>query len=552
MNILHINDLHIQEPRGKQEALRNAFYPEYFETLLVRVSQEHDSIDHIFITGDIVHHAKETNYPHAEAIINYLSKKLLVPSENIYIANGNHDIDRKTGSMDAFNSFTAKFAGGKNLIASTERYCFYKKNEDGILCLNSIGPNYATGTPSPLSIEEKDHIVELVRTNNIDNIFVLSHHPPESYSVQNQAPFDEDKPDWSEKHIWPDGGNLHRRLASKSTVKGVAFWFAGDIHRPEHCIVNKNRLLIVTGSVNALEDNSDSDIPPQVRVISSEDIKHSCLYEYSFVGHRRKGLEGRWDCKKIDAHFFDNLPQNNNDIPDKSDSSTDKQLTTTTLNGSHESEAKLTLIDSELDKDIHKEVVEKKLYEFGRFETNQSITSLSWISIHKLVESHAIFIKIINAFKEKVTSVIPASISSKHCLLVGVDTWGSILASRLGAATNIRSCCVAVKSHSDSYDSVERVNDELKKIVKGKKIVFVISDVISTGTSISTIRQDLGCSECENWYNLTIFCDPSQDRNNCYLGYKETLYVCGSIKMPIIVSSKLPELEILSANISFI
>jgi hypothetical protein len=44
-----------------------------------------------------------------------------------------------------------------------------------------------------------------------------------------------------------------------------------------------------------------------------------------------------------------------------------KLLTTPPLKDHHESEAKLTLIDSELDKEIHKEVVENKSYEFGRF-----------------------------------------------------------------------------------------------------------------------------------------------------------------------------------------
>ena len=136
--------------------------------------------------------------------------------------------------------------------------------------------------------------------------------------------------------------------------------------------------------------------------------------------------------------------------------------------------------------------------------------------------------------------------------MVGVDSWGSILASRLGAATNIRSCCIAVRSAGDSYDGVERINSDLRLIVKKKKISFVISDVISTGKSISTVRRELGCSECANWYNLTIFCDPSQERGDSFDGYKKTFYLCGSVKMPIIERSKLPGNDILKANISFI
>ncbi len=546
MNILHLNDLHINHPENEEEALRTAFYPEYFESLFYNLNRNQIKINYIFITGDIVHKGYKDFYAHACSIITYVAKLLSVESNNIYLVNGNHDISKDSGNMVPFEELSLDFGNYDHLIAEGDRYKFFKDNDYGIICLDSIGPNYTTGNPSPFSKKEKDSIVEVARNRNLKDLFVLSHHPPESFEVQSQAPFDEGSPDWSGKHIWHDGGNLYRRLASRTTIKGNIFWFAGDIHRPEHCIINKHQILIITGSVNAFEKKGSS-IQPQVRVISPGSPQCSELYEYKFSGHNRLGLEGNWECKEVKAHVFDtntttktkicHISVDNKELDDHESACTESQL---------------IVINKKLERRIHEQVREKQLYEFGRFETNKDITSLSWVSIHNLLESYSVFSSIINAFRYKLISLLPSGIEKKDCLLVGVDTWGSILASRLGAATNIRSCCVAVRSKQNSYDNVERINDELKSIVRGKKIAFVISDVIATGNSIVTIRNELGCSECPNWYNFTIFCDPTQRRDICFRGYKETYYICGTVKMPIINSSNLPGVDILKPDISFV
>lgn len=548
MNILHLNDFHLKDQREEKNALRQAFYPEYFESLISKIKDVGKTIDCIFITGDVVHQTAEKLYPHAHSIILYLSENLSVKKEKIYVINGNHDVSRDSGDMSSFETFLEPFENEKQLIKRGERYKFFKEGDNCVLCLDSIGDSYADGKPSCLPSGTKDEIVELVRDQKrVKNIFVLSHHPPESYDVQNQAPFDEESPDWAGKHIWSDGGFLHRRLSSRATINGDVYWFAGDIHRPEHTIINDFSILFITGSVNANEDD-DSSILPQARVISTEDKHHSDLYEYNFTGHNKKGLEGCWELKKISAHSFNTTPQS---LPKKENGFDRKQLEAS-VEVTESEVLKTCLIDSTLEKELHDHVIEKQLYEFGRFDTNEQTTSLSWVSTHGLLKSYSIFSSIINAFRKKILSEIPNGFSKGDCLLVGVDSWGSILASRLGAATNIRSCCIAVRSAGDSYDGVERINSDLRLIVKKKKISFVISDVISTGKSISTVRRELGCSECANWYNLTIFCDPSQERGDSFDGYKKTFYLCGSVKMPIIERSKLPGNDILKANISFI
>lgn len=551
MNILHLNDLHLKNPGSGKEALRSAFYLEYLSSLFAQIKSLDLPVDCLIITGDFVDQAQVSNYDHAKIIIQHIIDVLAVPKGKIFFANGNHDIPRDTGDRKPFKLFQNLFYDIKSLIVEKGRYSIYEiDNKIGVLCLDSIGDEYVTGRPSPLSNDEMDEIVTAVRDQNFDNILIVSHHPPASYSVQNQAPFDESNTKWSQNHIWHDGGALHKRIASDVTIAQKAFWFAGDIHRPEFCIIDQNRVLIITGNLN-IEPNTESHIKPQARIVCINDIENSHLFQFELEGHVGKGLEGNWVSKPSIIHRFDtksskDLQKTSKYILEASDVSEDQK------SSKDETALNLHLIDPGLQETLYKRVLEKHLYEFGRFDTNSSITSLSWVSIHRLMDSHSIFSKIIKSFKKVILHTLPSGFDFSKCLLVGIDPWGSILASRVGAAINMRSCCVAVRSHAESYDSVERINEDLQRIVKKKEVVFVVSDVISTGRSVLTVRKELSCSECANWYILSIFCDPSQERDNCFQGYKEIFYCCGSVKMPIIHSSKLPNHEILQAKISFV
>lgn len=543
MNILHITDLHINNPKDHEEALREAFYPEYLDKLIQKINND-QSIDFIFVTGDIVNHAKVDNYSHAFEVLKYFSIKLNVPIENVYVINGNHDVDRKTGSLNEFNAFAAQFNTNKNKLTSGTRYELYKATKDNaILCLNSIGSSFANGHSSPLNNAIKDEIVCAVRKNKICNLFVLSHHPAESYETQNQAPFDESDNMWSEKHIWPDGGSLYKRLSSKSTISGLGFWFAGDVHRNEYALIDGSRVLSVVSCLNATSKSTSKRLP-EVRVISENNYKKSTLYCYSFSGHNGTGLEGEWESKESPAYPIGN----DNQASEKQDKNTVtiEPIQTTILS------SKISLICEEFEKQIHDEIANRRLYEFGRFDTSTKLISLSWVSTQGLLQDYPLFSKVINSFKKQIEGLIPKEVNKKECILIGIDLWGAILSSRLGTATNIPNCCVAIRSQRDSYDEAERINKTLKNIVQGKKIIFVISDVIATGRSISTTYDTLKGTNHSSWYNLAILCDPSQNRGSCFENYTGNYYLCGSVKMPIIENDKLPSLDLLSANISFI
>lgn len=557
MKILHITDLHISNPHSTgSEALRNAFYPEYLSGLMDKIKQE--NVDKIFITGDVVDRSRIDNYPHAKAVIEHIADKLDIDSKDIFIVNGNHDVPKDTGDLTEFDSFSAHFDSNKTNIKSGERYKLYLINQkDAVLCIDSIGENYSSGLPGELTQSIVDEIVLKVREEKIDNVFILSHHPAESYSVQSHAPFDENS-DWSKGHIWPHGGNLFRRLSNKATINGKAFWFSGDIHRQEHTIIGINRVLVVTGSCNAFEEMT-SKIFPQVRVISVSMFEKSQMFEYRFTGHNGKALEGEWELKTSDATRI-NSPHRKDyekeDVITNENNAEQQGKDTISLKGEVKSPPqtkKNTLLglNNKLEKEIYSEIIDNKLYKFGRFDTCESTTALSWISIAPLLDSRAIYKKVINSFKSKIEDINQLIPDKNECLIIGIDHWGAILAARLGAACNIRSCCLAVRGQAGSYDDHEVINDRLSAIVKEKKCIFVVSDVISTGNSLSSTIKTLK-TYSSNWYGLSIICDPEQDREGRLDDYNNVFYICGTLKMPTIKTELMPDKGILGTDISFL
>ncbi|MGI2046668.1 phosphoribosyltransferase [Shewanella oncorhynchi] len=365
--------------------------------------------------------------------------------------------------------------------------------------------------------------------------------------MQAQAPFDEGE-NWSRDHIWSHGGNLFRRIANKTTIKGSAFWFSGDVHRQEHTNIDDNRILIVTGSCNALE-NFTSAIMPQVRVISTIEKQSSRIYEYQFIGHNRKGLEGNWVQKENSAVNVGST-KSIEGMKQFSSSQTSPEISTSTSTITITNISTLQKCDEGLESEIHSEIINKKIYKFGRFDTCRDVTSLSWISITPLLDCRSIYKKIINQFKDKIENIAKRTNNKSDCLLIGIDHWGAILSARLGAATNIRSCSVAIRGKSGSYDEHEIINSKLSNIVKGKKFIFVISDVISTGNSMSSAINKLK-GDNDSWYGFTVICDPQQNRGDNLIKYKDIFYICGSLRMPIINANLLPDKQILNTEISF-
>lgn len=553
MNILHITDLHISEPITSEkttqiEGLRDSFYEEYLEGLISNIDE---NIDYMVVTGDLVDRSNFDNYKYVCKIINHLGTKLSISDENIFIINGNHDVPRDTGCLDKFNEFLSKFDKNKKVLCKGERYKLYScaKSKTGFLCLDSIGGNYAKGTPSNLTQYQEDDIVSSVKENQFDELIVLSHHPAASYDLQNQAPFDEDDDEWSKNHIWSCGGNLFKRLSSATNVKKSVYWFSGDVHRPEFTIIEQRMYLIVGSSCNSVS-GVPQGIPPTVTVLSigESDRKQLVSYAKNTEGHYNRSLAGEWSQKAVDPKYFGAKDTSVSIARGEKQHSEEEPVHHEEVKEPAKANEGFTLVDKTIEKQLLDNVIERDLYHFGRFENRSDLVSLGWVSISNILNDSSLYLKVINSFKKQIESIIGSAnnINKKSCIILGLDHWGSILSSRLGAALNIGSCCVATDGDNREYDTREILNDELKDIFSKKNIVFCISDVISTGHTIKAISNSNLYNEDSNWYNLCILFDPVQNRpEHTFDRFSHTYYLCGGIKLPIIDKVYLPDTPLL-------
>ncbi|MCU8437367.1 metallophosphoesterase [Vibrio vulnificus] len=535
MNILHITDLHIDSPDGTSEALRVAFFKEYLYPLIEKLS-EHD-IDAIFVTGDIVNKSKFENYQHAKIVLTYLADSLNLPLSSVFICNGNHDVLQSNGDISEFENFVNFFDADKQLAFEGDYYKGFHVNDDIVIVLNSINSNYKTGCPNNSNADTlSDLVINKVSDLQPNNVYTLSHHPTETGGQQALSTLDEGE-DWGKKHIWSGGDLLFRRLSKKPNIRGLAFWFSGDVHIPEHVVIDSQRVILTAASCNLVGGNThNSSVRASVRYFSSNDINKSILFEFKLDTHSGIGLDGEWQKIEIEAITRGNPTKEAKTKLERSFSENNKiQL------NNHSKLSKISIIDKTLDREINDHVHRNGLYQFGRFLKRRSLTSLSWISITQLFQEQSIYGKVIKEFRDVIKKEFDNSnFERKQCLIIGIDNWGAILSSRLGAATNLRSCGIGVKGGNESYDDVEIINENLKKIVSNKKIVFLVSDVVATGNTLNSLYQELDLVNVEYVYNLSIFLD--QTRGTDFLpSFAHNYVLCGSIKTPVIDSDKLPD-----------
>lgn len=555
MKILHITDLHINDPLGSNEALRENFFDEYLHEPLELIKDK--GIDYLFITGDIVNTYKTNNYAHAHKIVKFIAEQLSINNDNIYIVNGNHDISRENGDLFDFIDFSNSY-GNRNFIENSKEggYSLHKiDNKTLILCLDSICEEYATGKPRKITSLLADEITKLIKNNAAENIIILSHHPAASYKSQNEGMFDEDN-SWSEHHLWSDGGQLLARLGKPIMKKNKIYWFAGDTHRSEITVIDNIKNLITTASLNCIDTTektcnctekkcncnsklNHSYINPQMRIVDILSDK-SFILEYKPSGHNNRGLIGGWELLEARKTNINNESSYNKLAKNNSNKDIKKEIG---IENKENKENKLTrcnddlsvpyeVMSLELEKKIFDFVIREKLYTNNYYRHNNDITSLGWISTSRLFDNQPMYKNIIMEFKTIIENKIILNEDKSNFILLGIDNWGSIISSRLGAATNIRNCCLAISNTNESYDSDEMINDALISIIRNKKHIIVICDVINSGNSLLKVTNEL--KKDNNWTCLTVFYDKTQKRKDSLSKYEKIYFACGKLKLPLI------------------
>jgi len=550
MKILHITDLHIDKfESGSCELLRRANYKYYLHELIKICKDE--KVNSLFVTGDLINLGKDENAKNVKEILNYIMDKLNISKSNIFIINGNHDLNRKSGSFKAIDSIREGLEE-HTIIKESDRYKIIKVNDETcVIIFDSIGSNFNTGKPLALESTTIDEIVELVDIERFENILIGSHHPPESFTTQNQAMLDEGN-EWSE-HIWPSGGALRRRLGHESSHAKKILWFSGDTHRAEHALVDSKSVLLTTGSLNYRAPSTKveklaSALPPQARIIGVADFESSIILQYSLLGHNQVHGEGEWKPTNATVTQHDKVDIGNNP---KSQRPQSKTLPECEPSEAFELKSKALkivnpqkflfkekLLSEELEKSISSYVDSKKLYKNGVFGVG-NVKSLSWINVTTLLSDREIYRKVIDILKSELDEVLSSnSISKDEVILTGIDNWGAIIAHRLGSATNIKSCNVGVSNNSESYLPEEKFNSKLDNVFKSKKLILFISDIVATGETLRRIYEMINTKDCI-FECMTVIYDPTQPRADTLNFLNNLTYLCSNIKMPLMESKYL-------------
>ena len=557
MNILHITDFHLDNIE-KGEVLRKDFYDEYINILLEEMNKNNDqNIDIIAITGDLVEKGNFNNFDHAVEIISYLSKQLKVSEQKIFICPGNHDVDRKKDKKQNYSQARepyyelAKKYGNESHVCDSEYAQFCKiESNTWILILDSSLGSDGDNVAGNISEEKIDEILSWVKTHVSENdcLLVLSHHPVPA-AASHLGPFDDADRRWAEKHIWSNGQVIAKRLQQINKLK-IIVWFSGDIHKNfslkmDACYFN------ITGRFGTKSGSITSVMRRHARVVSINDHQtYRChIYEYDTGGHSDQSQVGEWNLTKHKV-------QEIRDIDGVEDSDFDeheefvRESNVQEIN--QDSILDVALISENLEDEIIRVIQDDSLYKLGRFKTQPSCSSLSWVSMGPLLNKANLFTNVIN---EMSIAIDADGESLDNSVIFGIDNWGAAIASQISVKLGIQCFPLATRGDGSSHIKPEIISTRILDHISSVKHIYLISDVISTGISIKNIydqiHDSLANPEETKWHSFSVIC--YSDKSYKTLEFLETIRTaCKILPMPTIPDSMLPSNQILKPSIKFV
>lgn len=578
--VLHITDFHIADPNSTHEHLREKFFREYLNDLVDAIKRHEiigkKPVDTIVITGDFINFGNRdglarTNFAHAKKVIDHLCDKLGVGKKAVFACYGNHDVDRDLESMgkhtearNEFTSFADDYGNASGEIHGN--YANLVKTAFGThtLLLDSTFNAGGKNRPGQISDAEIDEIMERLRLANLDSgelLIIASHYPTCSY-VAAGAPFDESNPEWSADHMWSSAYPIYARLNKATNVP--VLWLSGDIHRQDY-IIEKSIHTVVTGRLGAASGAMTSQVRRQARIIlvSKEGNSRSWLCEYVPSGHRAQAQIGDWQLSEQTPHMLSPrteqasstvnqpvaeptsvampMPQQGQDAPIPSYSECPP----------------VELLSVELQGAIVGAIANKKLYSLGRFSTSKTESTMAWIPMGALLDQGELLSSLVTQMAKKVKKEL-ADIKPDNPIIIGLDSWGSILASQVSVMTGIKNFCIAGRAKGLTHTAPERISETVRNGVLVCDLIILISDVIGTGMSLKGMYDDLTEEMSEKqkkqveWILLSVICDDRCDRKSNLCFAHTNITACKDLRMPILKNDGLPSESVLPADISFI
>lgn len=573
--ILHLTDFHIGDPNAPAEHLREGFYREYIDGLVKCIRSEpllQTPVDAAVFTGDFVDRGQLSHFKHAETVIRHLCDCLSITSDAVFVCNGNHDIDRELEKANkcedarrSFDSFAKGLCGGAAISESGRaRFVRTKQGAYGLMVDSTLGAN-GEDRAGTISTEEVDEMISLVRAQNISKdqiLIVASHHPPNA-ALRVNGPFDETDSQWFEKHIWAFGHPLLTRL--QDIASGPVLWLSGDIHK-EAYVIDSAVHSVVTGRFGCSTAGGKSQVRRQARIIGVPALgdSYSWLFEYVPQGHVDHAQDGKWEkrFRKPEKHT---RPSEEVLIHP---AGTVVGTTAKALGASVEQkqgaervvgalEGQLHLLSRKLQDEMMAVIAEEELYSLGRFVTSPAESTLGWISIGTLLDQEEFLVSAISEMAKWLTKLVTDE-KPDEPVIIGIDSWGAILASQLSVTTGVRNFCVAARARGITHSASERISDTVRDAVARSDFIVLISDVIGTGRSLLHVFNELSERMTPKqlgrakWALLSVICDEQHNREHTLAFASYSATVCKDLRIPILTNDRLPNDDILPPDISFV
>jgi adenine/guanine phosphoribosyltransferase-like PRPP-binding protein len=551
-DILHITDFHLNDPKGGTEQLRIKGHKEYLRGLCEEIEKVGRTPQCIVATGDFVDWHKVENYPHARAILDFLCSRFsLDRQKHVAVCQGNHDfiwaLDKadQAGSRKDFRTFSEQFANGSGIMGADDRACLATIG-DHISCLSIDSTFGCLGEdrPGDLPVTAADTIVEMIEEIPLQDLLIVATHYP-VVTFESIAPYTGSEPNYYERHLWRSGQGLRDRVR-KLRRGGRTLWLCGDTHYSDHIKID-DVYFIMTGRLG-----TQSTKPSQAR------RQAKCLR-----------LSRSTNDTSVATFTFD--PPGHVDVPDvgqwKAEESTVLELRRTDSGnvGPSASEPpivgpkivcrKVEVFNASLQDQILATISQRGLYRLGRYRTAIEAVSLSWVSIGPLMNEPGVFALTVDRMADWVKRMCESGASLCDSILLGLDSWGAILASQLSVLLGISNCSCITRTRGEHYSPTERLSESLLANLRRHERVILISDVVATGSSIKYVY-DLIYTASEHvpaeWIAASVLCDPTQE---CFT---ETSFLsaqgaaCTNLKMPLLRSTSLPDEAVLRPAISVI
>jgi predicted MPP superfamily phosphohydrolase/hypoxanthine-guanine phosphoribosyltransferase len=580
LRLLHLTDLHIDNPNYIGENLRKGFYIQFLKGLTNCINEaiEYNNIDYIITTGDYINkgnsafenstneksqrHSKnffiKNKFEHSKEVINYISSNLNVANNRISTCIGNHDYliekeDEPEGRKDYKNIIESNFSFGKLLFENVFfRIYFQANNELYLISFDSTYSSNKSGKPGKLTNEEIDTVRSCINKYIPEDkiLLVQSHYPMIIFPDSN---LHLDEKGWVENHLWKSGNKIAECLNILRKDKPTIYFF-GDSHIPDFRNDNTHSY-IMTGMLGGDYtkrgfNNENNDI------ISFNKTNEAKLIEIELKSYEIRIYTFRYEPRGFNFDPQTGLWQSNSSLirpVSKSPFKIQNKLEETPKVESENLEGIFNSIGGSVEDEIISEIINRKLYQFNRFLTNQNQTSIGWVQIHKLFQNKQLMSRCFDKSLSEIKGWLKHEFNSEETVFIGIDFWGAMFASYIGVRENITNYCFATKyegKHNHSFESIDYVKSKIKTRNNTKNIIL-FTDVVATGNTILGVLKRIN-EHCENsnfkWSVISILAERTQKNRIDLKEFVNKGTLCSRLIIPILDNSELPDLSIVPAK----